>query len=64
MATISLERVTIEFPIYNARRRSLTGELFRRTVGGSIKSDERSRISVVALRDISLELVDWPQRRR
>ena len=58
MATISLERVTIEFPIYNARGRSLTGELFRRTVGGSIKSDERSRISVVALRDISLELVD------
>jgi len=58
MATISLERVTIEFPIYNARARRLTGELFRRTVGGNIKSDEHSRVSVVALRDISLELAD------
>ena len=58
MATISLERVTIEFPIYNARGRSLTGELFRRTVGGNIKSDTSHRISVVALRDISLTLGD------
>jgi ABC-type polysaccharide/polyol phosphate transport system ATPase subunit len=58
MATISLERVTIEFPIYNARGRSLTGELFRRTVGGKIQSDGSSRISVVALRDINLELAD------
>ena len=58
MATISLDRVTIEFPIYNARGRSLTGELFRRTVGGKIQSDKSSRVSVVALRDISLELTD------
>jgi len=58
MATISLERVTIEFPIYNARARSLTGELFRRTVGGKIQSDKSSRVSVVALRDISLDLAD------
>ena len=59
MARISLDRVTIEFPIYNARGRSLTGELFRRTVGGAIKSDKVSHVvSVVALRDISLELKD------
>ena len=58
MASISLDRVTIEFPIYNARGRSLTGELFRRTVGGKIKSDKSSHVSVVALRDISLELTD------
>jgi ABC-2 type transport system ATP-binding protein/lipopolysaccharide transport system ATP-binding protein len=58
MATISLDRVTIEFPIYNARARSLTGELFRRTVGGKIQSDKSSRVSVVALRDISLQLAD------
>jgi ABC-2 type transport system ATP-binding protein/lipopolysaccharide transport system ATP-binding protein len=58
MAAISLDRVTIEFPIYNARRRSLTGELFRRTVGGIIKSDKSSNVSILALRDISLELAD------
>ncbi|HEX9367766.1 MAG TPA: ABC transporter ATP-binding protein, partial [Vicinamibacterales bacterium] len=58
VATISLDRVTIEFPIYNARGRSLTGELFRRTVGGKIKADKSSHVSVVALRDISLDLTD------
>ena len=58
MAHISLEQVTIEFPIYNARGRSLTGELFRRTVGGIIKSDKAHNVSIVALREISLELAD------
>ena len=58
MASISLEQVTIEFPIYNARGRSLTGELFRRTVGGIIKSDKAHNVSIVALREISLELAD------
>src|SRR5262245_26420844 len=58
MAVISLDQVTIEFPIYNARGRSLTEELFRRTVGGMIKSDHSSHVSVVALRDISLMLGD------
>ena len=58
MAAILLERVTVDFPIYNARGRSLTEELFRRTVGGSIESDESNHVSVIALRDISLELVN------
>ncbi|MEP7305225.1 MAG: ABC transporter ATP-binding protein [Acidobacteriota bacterium] len=57
MASISLEGVTIEFPIYNARARRLTGELFRRAVGGNIKSDA-THVSVVALRDICLDLAD------
>jgi ABC-type polysaccharide/polyol phosphate transport system ATPase subunit len=59
MAQISLEDVTIEFPIYNARGRRLTGELFRRAVGGKIRSDAGSSyVSVIALRDISLTLSD------
>jgi ABC-2 type transport system ATP-binding protein/lipopolysaccharide transport system ATP-binding protein len=58
VARIELDQVTIEFPIYNARGRSLTGELFRRTVGGLIQSDKSSYVSVVALRDISLVLTD------
>jgi ABC-type polysaccharide/polyol phosphate transport system ATPase subunit len=58
MAHISLEDVTIEFPIYNARGRRLTGELFRRAVGGKIRSDQGSYVSVIALRDISLTLGD------
>ena len=51
MASIELDQVTIEFPIYNARGRSMTVELFRRTVGGLIQSDNSSNVSVVALRD-------------
>ena len=58
MASIELDQVTIEFPIYNARGRSLTVELFRRTVGGLIQSDKSSNVSVVALRDISLVLTN------
>jgi ABC-2 type transport system ATP-binding protein/lipopolysaccharide transport system ATP-binding protein len=58
MASISLEHVSIEFPIYNARARRLTGELFRRAVGGRIKADAGSHVSVVALRDVCLELRD------
>jgi ABC-2 type transport system ATP-binding protein/lipopolysaccharide transport system ATP-binding protein len=58
MASIVLDRVTVEFPIYNARKRSLKAELIRRAVGGRIQSDDDSRVSVVALRDISLMLKD------
>jgi ABC-2 type transport system ATP-binding protein/lipopolysaccharide transport system ATP-binding protein len=58
MASIELDHVTIEFPIYNARGRSMTVELFRRTVGGLIQSDNSSNVSVVALRDINLLLTD------
>jgi len=58
VASIELDQVTIEFPIYNARGRSLTVELFRRTVGGLIQADNSSYVSVVALRDINLFLTD------
>jgi ABC-2 type transport system ATP-binding protein len=56
MASIVLDRVTVDFPIYNARTRSLKTELLRRTVGGQIEADQAHHISVVALRDISLRL--------
>ena len=58
MASITLDRVTVDFPIYNARKRSLKSELFRRAVGGRIEADAESRVSVMALRDVSLTLRD------
>ena len=58
MPTISLQHVTIEFPIYNARTRSLTGELFRRSVGGRVTSNRSRIVLVTALQNISLELAD------
>jgi homopolymeric O-antigen transport system ATP-binding protein len=58
MASIILDRVTVDFPIYNAKKRSLKSELIRRTVGGHIEATDDSHVSVMALRDISLTLKD------
>jgi ABC-2 type transport system ATP-binding protein/lipopolysaccharide transport system ATP-binding protein len=58
MASITLDRVTVDFPIYNARKRSLKSEIFRRTVGGRIEATEDSRVSVMALRDVSMQIND------
>ena len=56
MTQIMLDRVTVDFPIYNARARSLKTEIMRRTVGGHIETREDSRVSIMALRDVSLTL--------
>lgn len=55
MASITLDRAWVEFPIYNARGRSLRSNLFRR-VGGQLAADDRDVVSVQALRDVSLAL--------
>ena len=56
MTSIVLDRVTVEFPIYNARGRSLKTEILRRTVGGHIESADTAHVSIKALRDINLTL--------
>jgi ABC-2 type transport system ATP-binding protein/lipopolysaccharide transport system ATP-binding protein len=58
MVSITLDRVTVDFPIYNARKRSLRAEIIRRTVGGHIEATDDSHVSVMALRDVSLYLKD------
>ena len=58
MASITLERVTVDFPIYNAKKRSLKAEIIRRTVGGHIEATDENHVSVMALRDVSLKLKD------
>jgi ABC-type polysaccharide/polyol phosphate transport system ATPase subunit len=58
MASITLERVTVDFPIYNAKKRSLKAEIIRRTVGGHIEAIDDNHVSVMALRDVSLTLSD------
>lgn len=58
MASITLDRVTVDFPIYNAKKRSLKSELIRRTVGGHIEAIDDNHVSVMALRDISLTIRD------
>src|SRR5262245_16767564 len=55
MAFIEAKNVSVAYKIYSARGRSLRNELFRR-VGGGIKVDAESRVSVAALQNINLSL--------
>ena len=60
MATIILENVNVDFPIYGAQQRSLRKAIFERATGGRIQREGRNneRVIVKALTDISLTLRD------
>jgi ABC-type polysaccharide/polyol phosphate transport system ATPase subunit len=60
VATVILENVNVDFPIYGAQQRSLHKAIFKRATGGSIERDGRNqdRVTVKALSDISLTLHD------
>ncbi len=60
MATVILENVNVDFPIYGAQQRSLHKAIFKRATGGSIAREGRNqeRVTVKALSDISLTLHD------
>lgn len=56
MVEIKLEHASVEFSVYNARSRSLRGDLMKRVgghIGRSVKDD---RVVIHALRDITLDL--------
>ncbi|MGO4389134.1 ABC transporter ATP-binding protein [Microvirga sp. 2YAF29] len=55
MASISLRNVTVDFPIYNSRGRSLKANVLNR-VGGRIAGQNGEIVTVEALRGINLEL--------
>lgn len=57
MAAIVLDKVCVDFPIYDSDR-SLRKLLFRSGVGGIIRKDElrRNRVTIRALDDLSFEL--------
>ncbi|MFB1487477.1 MULTISPECIES: DUF29 family protein [unclassified Thiocapsa] len=58
MASITLEKVSVSFPVYSSATRSIKNRLIQSATGGQIRSDSGSdRISVVqALQDINLKL--------
>ncbi|WP_222932291.1 ABC transporter ATP-binding protein [Allochromatium humboldtianum] len=60
MASITLENVSVSFPVYSASTRSLKNRLIQSATGGQIRADTVSqRISVVqALQDINITLED------
>ncbi|WP_113102890.1 ABC transporter ATP-binding protein [Rhizobium sp. SG570] len=56
MTSISLQNVTVDFPIYNARGRSLKSRVMNMATGGSINSEGHGVVVVRGLDSISLEL--------
>ena len=52
---LSLENVSVSFPIYHGGSRSLKKSLLFRGSGGQIASDASHRITVEALRNVSLK---------
>jgi ABC-type polysaccharide/polyol phosphate transport system ATPase subunit len=56
MIPIAVEDVTVSFPIYEARQRSLKNRILSATTGGRIAADAHNRIVVEALRGITFEL--------
>ena len=55
-AFLSLQDISVEFPIYSGYSRSLKKVLFNTTTQGNLARDARDRITVLALRDINLDL--------
>jgi ABC-2 type transport system ATP-binding protein/lipopolysaccharide transport system ATP-binding protein len=57
MASVILESVSVDFPIYNINARSLKKQFIRLTTGGALNNDETHKcVTVKALDNISLQL--------
>ena len=54
MASLRLESVTVDFPVFNAGTRSLKRRLLRRGAGGNIARGAGKRVYVRALEEVSL----------
>src|SRR6202165_1234866 len=54
-SALSLENVSVSFPIYHGGSRSLKKSLLFRGSGGQLASDASHRITVEALRNVSLK---------
>ena len=61
MTVVALERVSVSFPIYGLSNRSLKKRLLKAGTQARIAPDSHERITVRALRDVSLEIQegDW-----
>jgi len=58
MASLAFEQVSIRYPVYSARSKSLRNQLVRLGTGGLIEQEAGSVEVVTALRDVSFELKD------
>lgn len=58
MANIVFEKVSVEFPIFNATGRSLTSSILKAATGGKLDSDPNGRVLVKALTNVSFSFQD------
>jgi lipopolysaccharide transport system ATP-binding protein len=58
MSNIKFEKVSIEFPIFNATGRSLTSSLLKVATGGLLDADPNGRVMVRALSDLNIEIFE------
>ncbi len=56
MASIAVENVSVEFPLYGGGSRSLKKTLMHRGTGGRVGRDASDRVCVQALRNVSLAI--------
>jgi lipopolysaccharide transport system ATP-binding protein len=56
MTSMDLEDVTVDFPIYNAKSRSLKNQVFSIATGGTIGSNSEGHVIIRGLENVSLSL--------
>ena len=56
MARIALNKVSIEFPVYNVNSRSFKNKFIRLATGGSVVKDANQHVVISALNEVSLNL--------
>ena len=58
MAKITLNKASVDIPIFNANGRSLTSRILEVATGGRLDADPNGKVIVRALSDVTLELQD------
>ena len=53
-ASLDVESVTVDFPVYNAARRSIRNRFIYRGTGGRVGMDAGNRLTIRALDDVSI----------
>ena len=56
MANIKLDKVSVDFPIFNSSSRSLTNSLVSAATGGRVSADKSGNVTVKALSEIDIEI--------
>ena len=58
MASILLENLSVSFPVFGVKSRSIRGAVLQFTVGGLLGLDDDQGVHIDALQDINLDLRD------